>query len=242
MLVTDVRVILGYKKRRAPRSMSSRGPHSVACASSPVRVRGHRVDFPVPLGTSGCPAQLRVHDQSYVPVRTTRRPARSPAGCPSRLVRPVSAGPASVLPMATVPARFLPLELPRAILVEPFRPVDPVARIVRPPQVSLGFDHRSSGGVGEFYRPLRAPRKGIPRNLFKIFCTRSRGPCGRPGDGLVEHLWTESSARSTPCASWSHRPVEGRSLGPRNLRPAVSHPGQRRGGRPRRWATRRNSG
>ena len=185
------------------------------------------MDFPVPLGTSGCPAQLQVHDQSNAPVRTTRRPHALPGGCPSKSMRPVFAGPATLCPMVTFPA---PLQPARVASCEPSS--NRSSRSTRLPESSV---HRrfpwASTTVypvawGEFYSPRRAPRKGMTKDLFKIFLTGPDRLCGRPVDGPGEHLWTSTPARSRPCAECARPPVEDGPRPPETTRPRISHAGQ----------------
>jgi hypothetical protein len=207
--------------------MSSRGPRLVACAPPPVKARGHRVDFPGPLGTSGCPAQLQVHDQSNDPVRTTRRPHALSGGCPSKTMRPVCAGPASICPMVTFPIQ---LRLARVAPREPSS--NRSGRSIRLPESSV--HHRfpwASTTVypvawGDFYSPRRVPRKGMTKDLFKIFLGRSPQPCGRPVDDPGEHLWTATPVRSRPCAECVRPPVEDRPPSAANARILVSHAGR----------------
>ena len=155
MLVPGVGAAIGYKKRRAPRSMSSRGPHLVACAPSPVRVRGHRVDFPVPLGTSGCPAQLQVHDRPTCPAHLASS-SRVPGGLPLRGWYVGFAGPAIVIPNGHRDVHAAcPLGLPLANRVDPIS----AGRSGCPNLPSTagfpGLRPPFSGGVG---RCLQAPR------------------------------------------------------------------------------------
>ena len=188
------------------------------------------MDFPVPLGTSGCPAQLQVHDQSNVPVRTTRRPHALPGGCPSKSMRPVFAGPATLCPMVTFPA---PLQPARVASCEPSP--NRSGRSIRLPESTV--HHRfpwASTTVypvawGEFYSPRRAPRKGMTKDLFKIFSRGSPRPCGRPVDGPGEHLWTSTPVRSRPCAECIRRPVEDRPRTTHDALAPVSYPGRRLG-------------
>ena len=201
------------------------------------------MDFPVPLGTSGCPAQLQVHDQSNAPVRTTRRPHALRRGLPlevgapgfrrTRLRLPDDHRRATLLRLARVAPREPRRAVPAGRSGCPNRPSTAGLPGLRPPLIrwraessTVHVEHRARG-----WRKI----------CFKIFASALHRPCGRPVDGPGEHLWTRLRRAQRPVQSALAAPVEDRDPIGENAARAVSHPGHARSHGSRQLLDRRSS-